>query len=45
MKLTIERRKYDELLMVEGADNTDILPGVKYFRNFAGHEKRNEKTG
>ena len=45
MKLTIERRKYDELLIVEGADNTDILPGTKYFRNFSGLEKRNDKTG
>lgn len=45
MKLTIERRKYDELLIVEGADNTDILPGIEYFRNFSGLEKRNKKTG
>lgn len=45
MKLTIERRKYDELLIVEGADNTDILPGTEYFRNFSGLEKRNKKTG
>lgn len=45
MKLTIERRKYDELLIVEGATNEDILPGTKYFRNFSGMEKRNEKTG
>ena len=40
MKLTIERRSGSELLIVQGADNTDILPGTKYFRNFSGAEKK-----
>lgn len=45
MKLTIDKRRTDEIISVFEAENLDILPGTKYFRNFSGLEKRNEKTG
>lgn len=45
MKLTIDKQGNNELLLIEGADNADILPGTKYFRNFAGVEKRHKTTG
>ena len=44
MKLTIDRNGRSELLLIEEADNNDILPGTKYFRNFSGLEKKS-KTG
>ncbi len=41
MKLTIQREGRNELLLIEDAENQDILPGTKYFRNFSGLEKKN----
>lgn len=43
MKLSIQKQGNNELLLIEGADNSDILPGTKYFRNFSGLEKRDKK--
>lgn len=42
MKLTIDRNGRSETLMIEAADQGDILPGT--FRNFRG-EKRKSKNG
>lgn len=42
MKLTIERNGNSELLLIEGAENHDILPGTNFFRNFSGAEKKNK---
>lgn len=41
MELTIEKQGRNELIIVRGANNQDILPGTKYFRNFSGEEKKN----
>ncbi len=41
MKLTIDRQGREQLLLIEDAQNEDILPGTKFFRNFSGLEKRN----
>lgn len=41
MKLTIDNQGREQLLLIEGAENHDILPGTKYFRNFSGAEKKN----
>ena len=43
MKLTIDANGRDELLLIEGADNNDIIPGTKFFRNFSGMEKKDKK--
>ena len=43
MKLTIERQKRFEILMVEGAVQGDILPGQ--FRNFRGEKRKFNEEG
>lgn len=43
MKLTIENNGRNELLLIEEADNNDVLPGTKFFRNFSGLEKRDKR--
>ncbi len=43
MKLTIERSGRAEILMIEGASQTDILPGQ--FRNFRGEKRKFNDEG
>ena len=43
MKLTIERSGRAEVLMVEGATQSDILPGQ--FRNFRGEKRKFNDEG
>lgn len=43
MKLTIERSGKAEILMVEGAGQMDILPGL--FRNFRGEKRKFNDAG
>ena len=43
MKLTIENRDKYELVMVEGAQQNDILPGK--FRNFRGEKRQYNDAG
>lgn len=43
MRLTIERSGRAEILMIEGAVQTDILPGA--FRNFRGEKRRFNDEG
>lgn len=43
MRLTIERNGRSETLMIEGATQTDILPGS--FRNFRGEKRRFNDEG
>ncbi len=41
MKLSIQKNGDSELLLIQEAENHDILPGTKFFRNFSGEEKKN----
>ena len=43
MKLTIERSGRAEILMIEGASQTDIIPGQ--FRNFRGEKRKFNDEG